>query len=74
MVITNPTANPPLYINMKEGINYQEDYVQFVAQCVAAGVLVRGDVLVCDNAQIHYAYDTYMVRPLKHGMARTWSG
>lgn len=41
--------------DLREGTNNATDFLLFVAELIANGVLVPGDHLVLDNAAIHYA-------------------
>jgi transposase len=51
----DPNAPHPISLDIRQDSNSAEDFVALVAQYVAAGYLVRGDILLCDNASIHIA-------------------
>ena len=47
----------PIHVEMRPGgrANDQFDFLLFVARCISERLLLRGDVLVIDNASIHKA-------------------
>lgn len=49
----------PIHVEMRigGGANDQFDVLLFVVSCISLGLLVRGDVLVIDNASIHKSQD-----------------
>lgn len=52
-------APVPVHVHMRRDAraNDQIDFLLFVVDCVASGLLQRGDVLVMDNAAIHKGAD-----------------
>lgn len=55
-IVTALTNGGALSISdLRTDTNDAEDFLSFVLGCIWNGVLVRGDVLICDNASIHRA-------------------
>ena len=55
------TRDPPFVVTeLRENSNTAEDFLELVAELIVSGVLLPGDVLVLDNASIHFAMD---IRP-----------
>jgi len=46
-----------LYADLRKESNTQWDWLEFVFSAVEADYLWQGDILICDNAAIHYAED-----------------
>ena len=63
-LLTSVALNtPPVHVHMRRGgANDAFDFLLFIVECVSLGVLVRGDVLVLDNATIHKSVD--ILQPL----------
>ena len=51
--------SPPIHVHMRRGGNANDafSFLLFIVDCVASGLLVRGDVVVLDNASIHKSVD-----------------
>ena len=47
----------PFHVDMRRGdrANDQFDFLLFITRCISTNLLIRGDVLVLDNASIHKA-------------------
>ncbi len=46
-------ANAPLFYTINDGTNTAFSFLQFIIDAVYAGYIVRGDILVLDNASVH---------------------
>ncbi len=58
LLLTSVThGNAPLMYTVKSGKNDQWTFFTFVLDCVRAGYIGRGDVLIIDNASIHHGLD-----------------
>lgn len=49
----------PYFVTMRENSNSQWDFVGFIANAILEGHLVPGDFLICDNASVHWAQDSW---------------
>jgi len=58
-IITSVTAKYPLFVDYTEEINTQWSFTDFIARACVSGFLVAGDILICDNAKIHSAQDSW---------------
>lgn len=58
-LLTSLTHDPPAYVDIREESNTQHDFLRFLEGAVQAGYLGEGDVLVMDNAAVHFARDTF---------------
>jgi len=48
-----------IYISGRTDSNTQIDFIKFIVSCLESRYLIPGDYLICDNASIHAAADTY---------------
>jgi hypothetical protein len=53
----DPWATEPIGLDIREGSNSAEDFLDGVRFFVEAGYLSEGDLLIFDNASIHIAVD-----------------
>lgn len=53
------TPDNPFFIGIREESNSEQDYTDFITAAVLAGRLVAGDLLVADNASIHFGSATW---------------
>ena len=49
----------PFFVSVRENSNSQWDFVEFITSAILAGSLSPGDFLICDNASIHWAQDSW---------------
>lgn len=49
----------PIVFTLNNGTNTQIEFVEFILFCLEAGHLVGGDILICDNASIHFGCKTF---------------
>jgi hypothetical protein len=51
--------SPPIHVHLRRGggANNAYSFLTFIVDCVSSGLLVRGDVVVLDNASIHKSVD-----------------
>jgi hypothetical protein len=48
----------PCAIEIRKNSNDQWNFCGFVFNCIEKGILVRGDVVVCDNASVHHGRES----------------
>ena len=58
--LTNLTnVSMPYFVTVRENSNTQWDFVEFVTSAILGGSLTPGDFLICDNASVHWAQDSW---------------
>ena len=53
-LLVNMKKKCPFYINTRKQSNTEEDFLEFLLKAAEAGYIAKGDIVVCDNAFIHY--------------------
>jgi len=57
--LSGVNSRETLYISGRKDSNTQVDFIKFIVYCLEYGYLKPGDFLICDNASVHGAYETY---------------
>jgi len=57
-IMTSLSVENPILVDLRYKSNTQYDFFAFVAHAIESKFLVPGDVLVVDNARIHFAEET----------------
>lgn len=49
----------PVVASMRTGSNSQFDFGVFIAKCIRAGHICKGDVIIMDNASVHVGFEVF---------------
>jgi hypothetical protein len=52
------TQLEPLYLSMRANTNTGENFLDFITLAIAQGYLRAGDILILDNAAVHFDVET----------------
>ena len=52
----------PFFINIRKQSNTEEDYLEFILQAAEAGYIAANDIVVCDNASVHFGSNWRLVK------------
>lgn len=57
MVVWTPVDPGPFFVQSREQSNTAFNFIEYLIAAVNAGFITRGDILICDNARVHTAFD-----------------
>jgi transposase len=60
-LLTTPDRDIPFACDLRMGSNNQYDFALFIGECIKNKLLVKGDVLILDNASVHCGGNTVVL-------------